>query len=182
MGLAVVYGFVQRHGGAITIQTARGEGTQVSLLLPGSELAIQPVEEDPEPISGELRILVVDDQETIGELVAEMIRVEGHVARVVRDGLAALEALEAEAWDLVVSDQSMPVMTGSELAVEIRSRGWRMPVVLLTGFGEEMRAQGEPPAGINLVVCKPLTRMGLREALHAVGDDLRPRLSAFMTP
>jgi signal transduction histidine kinase len=171
LGLAVVFGFVQRHGGSISIRSALSEGTCVTLLLPGSKLALEPVGADPEPLPGRLRILVVDDQETIGELVAEMIRAEGHLAESVVDGRKAIEVLGTGTWDVVISDQSMPAMSGTELAEEIRARGWRVPFLLLTGFGEEMKAQGGSPPGVDLIVSKPLTRMGLREALHLTFDS-----------
>jgi CheY-like chemotaxis protein len=117
---------------------------------------------------GHLRVLVVDDQEVICELIAEMVRAQGHFAETVLDGPAALVALKHGQWDVMLSDQSMPEMTGAELAAEARSRGCSLPVILLTGFGDEMRAQGGSPPGVDLIVSKPLTAKGLREALKAV--------------
>ena len=168
LGLAVVYGFVQRYGGSISIQSAKGTGTNITLLLPGSHRVVEaePVEEQLEVKL--LRVLVVDDQEVIRELIAEMIRAEGHFAQTVVDGSAALDALKGGSWDVMMSDQSMPEMTGSELAAEARNQGHTLPVILLTGFGDEMREQGGNPPGVDLIVSKPLTSRGLRDALQSV--------------
>lgn len=179
LGLAVVYGFVQRHGGSIAVRSSKGEGTVITLLLPGSERVFEPANLGLGRGEASLKTLVVDDQEIIRELIAEMIRAEGHVAEAVADGHAALGALEREGWDVVISDQSMPLMTGCELAVEMRKRSYSIPFILLTGFGDEMRAQGGNPTGVDLIVSKPLTTAGLREALRsACGPSVIAEISA----
>lgn len=168
LGLAVVYGFVQRYGGSVSVQSVKSQGTTVTLLLPGSHRAVEIEEPEENMELGHLRVLVVDDQEVICELIAEMVRAQGHFAETVLDGPSALRALNDRQWDVMLSDQSMPEMTGAELAAEARSQGYSLPVILLTGFGDEMRAQGGSPPGVDLIVSKPLTAKGLREALKAV--------------
>lgn len=168
LGLAGVYGFVQRHGGAISIESSKGKGTTIALMLPGSRRTVEIEEEVGVAEIKALRVLVVDDQEVIRELIAEMIRAEGHFADTVANGHAALAEMQGKTWDVLVTDQSMPDMTGTELAAEARRRGIEVPVILLTGFGDEMRAQGGNPDGVNLIVSKPLTTKGLRSALAAL--------------
>jgi signal transduction histidine kinase len=167
LGLAAVYGFVQRYGGSIGIKSGKGEGSVFTLTLPGSSVA--PAEPEPERRTSQrlLRILVVDDQEIIRQLIAELLEAEGHFALPVADGAEALRKLSVGNWDLVISDQSMPAMTGSQIAAEMRRRSLRVPFILLTGFGDEMRARGGNPEGVDLLLSKPVTASGLRKALQA---------------
>jgi CheY-like chemotaxis protein len=168
LGLAAVYGFVQRYGGAIGIKSSKGKGSVFTLTLPGSAA----VHAEPEPErkinQRPLRILVVDDQEIIRQVIAEMLEADGHFALPVPDGVEALRNLSAGHWDLVISDQSMPSMTGSQIAAEMRRRNLQVPFILLTGFGDEMRAKGGNPEGVDLLLSKPVTASGLRKALQAV--------------
>jgi signal transduction histidine kinase len=168
LGLAAVYGFVQRYGGSIAIKSAKGKGSVFTLTLPGSsELRTDP-EPEREASQRALRILVVDDQEIIRTLIAELLEAEGHSALAVADGDAAIAQLSGGGWDLVISDQSMPAMTGSQIASEMRRRNLRVPFILLTGFGDEMRAKGGNPEGVDLLLSKPVTASGLRRALREV--------------
>jgi signal transduction histidine kinase len=168
LGLASVYGFVQRHGGGIRIQSEKGKGATFILTLPAGEGG-KTVEPEPEGRLGHvLRILVVDDQDIIRDLMTEMLSSEGHIAHSVVGAADALVELDRAPYDVIISDLSMPDMTGTQLAAEIRSRGRSIPFILLTGFGDEMKAQGAPPPEVDLVLGKPLTISTLRAALLSV--------------
>jgi CheY-like chemotaxis protein len=166
LGLAAVYGFVQRYGGSIGIETSRGKGSVFTLTLPGSNDVEALREPEMEQRLRSLRILIVDDQEIIRQLIAELLEAEGHLADTVADGAEALNRLSEGHWDLVISDQSMPAMTGSQLALELKRLGLGVPVVLLTGFGDEMRARGGKPEGVDVLLSKPVTASNLRRALE----------------
>jgi CheY-like chemotaxis protein len=169
LGLAVAYGIIQRHGGKIEIDSTKGEGTVFSLVLPATDAE---AEAEKEELRGadtrSLRVLVVDDQEIICELMSELLRADGHEPVVAFDGAAALAALDGGRFDIVITDQSMPGMSGEQLAKEIKSRNASMPVILLTGFGEEMKAAGTKPAGIDMIIGKPVSGSDLRKAIHEV--------------
>jgi signal transduction histidine kinase len=174
LGLAAVYGFVQRYGGSIAIKTHKGEGSVFTLTLPGSTaVAAEPKQERRESQKA-LRILVVDDQEIIRQLIAELLMAEGHHAFPVADGAEALQRLGSEHWDLVISDQSMPAMTGAQIALEMRRRNLRVPFILLSGFGDEMRAKGGTPEGVDLLLGKPVTASSLRRALQEATGGAQP--------
>jgi CheY-like chemotaxis protein len=163
-----VYGFVQRYGGSIAIKSAKGAGSVFTLTLPGSTGLRAAPQPEREASQRALRILVVDDQEIIRELIAELLEAEGHSAQAVADGDAAIAQLASGRWDLVISDQSMPAMTGSQIAAEMRRKNLRVPFILLTGFGDEMRAKGGNPEGVDLLLSKPVTASSLRRALREV--------------
>jgi two-component system cell cycle sensor histidine kinase/response regulator CckA len=112
-----------------------------------------------------LKVLVVDDQEIICELITEHLHADGHQAVGVSDPQIALEKLAGESYDLLITDQSMPGMSGEQLARAVKKTKAGLPVILLTGFGEEIKAQGKPPEGIDLVVGKPVSAVELRRAI-----------------
>jgi signal transduction histidine kinase len=183
LGLASVYGFVQRYGGAIRVKSEKGKGASFTLTLPASDAQIDRTQIQPHEPTSPLKILIVDDQEIIRELIAEILRSDGHNITVAATGVEALLQLNKGQFDLLISDLSMPDMTGSQLASEIRAKGDKTPFILLTGFGDEMLAQGSTPLGVDLVLSKPVTSASLYQAIkkilptEALGD-LQPQAPA----
>jgi signal transduction histidine kinase len=168
LGLAAVYGFVQRYGGSVGIQSRKWEGTTFTLTLPSSVVKTMSFAGAESGPVKPLRVLVLDDQEIIRELIVEMLQAEGHEAVAVENGQEVLRQIGLSNWDLVISDQSMPGMTGAQLAAEMRARKSTVPLILMTGFGEEMRTKGGTPPGANLLVSKPVTASTLKKSIAAV--------------
>ncbi|MEC5387890.1 PAS domain-containing protein [Uliginosibacterium sp. H3] len=142
LGLPQVYGFAQQSGGDVLVESTPGQGSTVSLLLPRSNgaliAAIQPI---PEPIAVEVTsvrrsVLLVEDDDEVAALTAEMLAQLGHHATRVSDAAAALGALASNrAIDVVFTDVMMPGgMSGAELACEIRKRRPELAVILTTGY------------------------------------------------
>ena len=167
LGLAVVYGIVQRHGGTIEIESRKGIGSTFTLSFSATEAL--PMEAAPiaEKVNSALRILIVDDQEIICELLSEYLQADGHTTIMATAARRALELVRSEEIDLVITDQSMPDMSGVQLGAAIKKSNAKMPVILLTGFGDEMKAQALPK-GIDLVLGKPVSIADLRNAIHSV--------------
>lgn len=179
LGLSVVYGIIQRHGGMIEITSEIGRGTTFSIRLPLATHETQIFEAPKEAgVSRALRILVADDQEVICELIAEYLRADGHAVEIACDGTDAFNKFNPARFDMVVTDQSMPGMSGQQLAGEIHKSAPGTPIILLTGFGE-MVDLGTPPEGISLIVGKPVSAAKLRRAvLVASGGDEAPTAAA----
>ena len=173
LGLSVVYGIIQRHGGTIDIASEIGRGTTFTITLPVTAAAEESNFVAPDAgIARPLRILVADDQDIICELIAEYLRADGHVVEVACDGNDALAKFDPDRFDLVVTDQSMPGLSGEQLARAINQSAHGTPVILLTGFGDEMQARGTLPEGICLIVGKPVSAADLRRAvLEASGAE-----------
>ena len=165
LGLSVVYGIVHRHGGKIGIFSKKGVGTTFKIDFPITEGAefVEAVALD--HISDPLHVLIVDDQEIICELIAEHLSADGHFTTITANGHQALQAFADGHFDLVITDQSMPLMSGVQLATAIKKISPQTPVVLLTGFGDEMIAHGNRPVGIDLVLSKPVSLTELRDAV-----------------
>ena len=103
--------------------------------------------------------------EIICELIAEHLSADGHFTTITANGHQALQAFADGHFDLVITDQSMPLMSGVQLATAIKKISPQTPVVLLTGFGDEMIAHGNRPVGIDLVISKPVSLTELRDAV-----------------
>jgi signal transduction histidine kinase len=166
LGLAVVYGIIQRHGGTITIQSEVGKGTTFSLLLPATDQKAVVSETNEQPaVNRTLNILVVDDQEIICELIAAHLSADGHEAVTVSDSSEALARFEAGTFDLIITDQSMPGLSGEQLARKIKERKAGTHVIMLTGFGDDLLTNGKPPEGIDRILSKPVSSEDLRRAI-----------------
>jgi signal transduction histidine kinase len=176
LGLAVVYGIVQRHNGVIEIASEKGQGTTISVTFPAGGLMSSPAVEVPLAIEVSRRVLVADDQEIICELLAEYLRADGHEVTLANSGTEALEKFRSGEFDVVVTDQAMPGLSGVQVAATIKSTQPDLPVILLTGFGDEMQATGQLPPEVDLVVCKPVSTTDLRRALVRVFSKKEPRV------
>jgi CheY-like chemotaxis protein/anti-sigma regulatory factor (Ser/Thr protein kinase) len=172
LGLSVAYGIIHRHSGRIEIQSELGKGTTFSLVLPATTAAASTADVVVTNTGTRpLRVLVVDDQEIICELISEQLRTDGHEASTVFDGLQALAALKENSFDVLITDQSMPGMNGEQLAKECKRLYPTMPIILLTGFGEEMKAAGTLPEGIMMIIPKPVSGADLRKAIFEVSGQ-----------
>ena len=169
LGLAVVYGIIQRHGGTIEIASEKGAGTTFSLLLPATDQKAAASDTDEQSaVNRTLSILVVDDQEIICELIAEHLSADGHRPVTASDSAEAFARFEAGGFDLLITDQSMPGVSGEQLARKIKERSPGTHVIMLTGFGDDLLSNGKPPEGIDRILSKPVSSEELRRAIFEV--------------
>ncbi len=152
MGLAVTYGTVQDHEGDIEVETKLGYGTSFIVSFPSAEIPSggEAAAEDAET-GAPARILVVDDEEMVRNVLARLLRLKGHEVEEAVSGPAALELLQSRSFDLIFTDQGMPEMSGREFAAAVRRALPSIPIVLITGDTDV----GEPDANIGVVLPKP---------------------------
>ncbi len=176
LGLSQVYGFAKQSGGDVSVETAPGEGTIFTLLLPRSDAANSPIAvralgpEAPHPSS---RILIVEDNPEVGEFATQLLRELGHETMLASDASEALGRLAADpgAFDLVFTDVVMPGMSGVDLGREIRRLYPNIEIVLTSGYSHVLAQEGRH--GFELLQ-KPYSLEALSSVLGAASRASAP--------
>ena len=176
MGLAVVHGIIASLGGAISMETAPGVGTVFHVVLPSIEEIPEKVTEVTEPLpSGHETVMFVDDEPVITKMAGRMLESLGYDPVVTTDSVRALEMFQQNPgrFDLVITDQVMPELTGSELSKKLLELRPELPIVMCTGFSEKISAEQAAKAGIREYVMKPIARKELAETIRRALDNSR---------
>jgi PAS domain S-box-containing protein len=173
LGVSMVHGFAEQSGGRLVIRSEKNRGTSAELWLPVAENKAQPVvppQLDPAEACRPLTVLAVDDDALVLMNTVSMLEDLGHTVFEAHSGKAALEILKREeSIDLVVTDQAMPKMTGTELAKEIRSEWPDIPILLATGYAD-MTARDD--IGLALL-SKPYLQHDLSAAIRRMNSPPR---------
>jgi PAS domain S-box-containing protein len=171
MGLAVVHGIITSYDGSITVSSVLNEGTSFDILLPCLEQIITTQQEMYQIMpKGKGRILFVDDEEAIVNMVRQML---GHLGYEVIARTSCIDALdtfrsEASSFCLLITDQTMPQMTGIDLAQEFKRIRPDIPVILCTGFSELITPQEAKKLGIDELIMKPIITRDLVKTICCV--------------
>jgi signal transduction histidine kinase/ActR/RegA family two-component response regulator len=169
LGLAMVFGIVERHGGQIAVESAPDQGTAVRLTLPVGA-ADSSAAEAPLADARPLRILVVDDEPALTRMAAFLLESDGHTVGTANSGEEALARLAAEPFDLVLSDVAMgPGMNGWELAAQVQERYPGLPFALATGWGAQIETGEARDRGVGAIIAKPYRRNDLRHVIATLG-------------
>jgi PAS domain S-box-containing protein len=178
LGMSVVFGIINRHKGMITVASEPGRGTCFTIRLPAaSENGSGGAVEDVPSVPRAARILVVDDEPDIVELVTDILECDGHTVRSAGDGPAGLQRLEEESFDLMFCDLGMRGMSGWDVVKEVRARDATIGIVLLTGWGGTLPEERVAAHGIDAVLNKPFEMKKLLESVGRILDvrDRRTR-------
>ena len=169
LGLSVARRIVLNHDGEIRVQSRAGEGTTFTIKLPLSKTIRKDVAQIAVPACPErLSILVVDDEEEVGNVLNELLSDEGHLVRVADDGSKAISLLEKHTFDVVITDLGMHSVTGWDVASAAKRINSKLPVIILTGWvNSALGKETERPA-VDLVLSKPTKRDELITAIARV--------------
>jgi len=187
LGLSIVFGIIERHGGRVDLHSEEGHGTTFTFWLP-IERARETSADDtttPAPAPGEgrpLNVLVVDDEDLLLEIISLNLLLMGHTVDCFTDPKKALERFYKHHYDLVITDRAMPGMTGDQVAARVREFRPETPIVLLTGFANIIRQNGEKPANIDEVLSKPLSQQTLRDLMARHGGRCTAPAEATSAP
>jgi signal transduction histidine kinase/CheY-like chemotaxis protein len=194
LGLAVSFGIIRRHGGTIEVESQYGSGSEFRITLPVATIAeISPRIDlaDPAPTickSGDTlpalkarpRLLVVDDEDFVRDLLQEILEGEDCEVQLAASGNEALALFRESKFDAVCTDIGMPGMSGWELAREIRQRDQRIPIAVITGWGEAVGSNEQKAAGVEWVIAKPFTAERIAELVRDIALK-RESLKSFST-
>jgi len=160
---------MERHGGRIDVESASGEGTTFTLRF---QLAPKTEEAPPAPTRPDAvpprRLVLIDDDAMVRQTLASLLRAYGQVVFEAESGPAGLAILEQQAVEVVLTDLGMPEMTGWEVARQVKERYPRLPILLLTGWGDQVVMEAEERTLVDKVLSKPVPLEALLQALGEV--------------
>jgi signal transduction histidine kinase/CheY-like chemotaxis protein len=178
---SIIFGIVSRHGGEITVDSALGKGSAFTVRLPrSSQSESEAVAECAEPDRpfAEARILLVDDDEMVRETHSEVLGAGGHRVVPVQSGAEAIEQCLAAEFDLVITDLSMPGISGLDLATRLKEQDPGLPVVLLSGWAVQELEEKVKQAGVDHILVKPCLMEDLLNVVRQVARTPRRTLNA----
>jgi nitrogen-specific signal transduction histidine kinase/ActR/RegA family two-component response regulator len=175
LGLSTVHGILKAQGGGLVLESEVGKGTTFHVYLPVLDRVALPAEN--RDVSGALggaeRVLFVDDDEALIEIAKEALEEMGYRVTASKNPAEALDLFRSDssAFDILITDMTMPRLTGIQLAVEVRSVRPDMPVILCTGYRQVAKPEDIEMAGIGRIVPKPATSKDLARAIRSLMDQ-----------
>ncbi len=175
MGLAVIHGIVKSYNGSITVRSRRGEGTRFQVFFPVAEKAAREEKEreDPPPM-GKANILYVDDEDFLVELASQMLEQLQYDVVATESPRQALEIFRRNPYrfDLMITDMTMPHMNGVQLTTAVREVRKDFPVIICTGFSEQINPENAREMGLSGFLLKPFSIRDMAIAIQrALGSD-----------
>ncbi len=182
LGLAVSFGIIRRHSGNIEVESQYGSGTEFRITLPVAKIVASSVNQSecapvvlPEEVSPiveqrqlPMRLLVVDDEVFVRDLLRDILEGERCDVCVAESGNEGLALFREMSFDAVFTDVGMPGMSGWELAREIRQVNKKIPIAVITGWGEAVGSHEQKEAGVDWIVAKPFTADRIAELVRDI--------------
>ncbi len=177
LGLAVVYGIIQKHKGGIKVYSEEGKGSTFNVYLPLMKTNATPVLDNRSSKlpTGTEKILLVDDEISVAKLEGQMLSRLGYQVTKLSNSVDALNKFKTnpEHFDLVISDMTMPNMTGDQLAKEILSIEPDIPIIICTGFSERINKEQVEIIGVKGFIMKPVLKSDMAQMVRRVLDEAK---------
>ena len=179
MGLAVVHGIINQHNGHICVDSEEGKGTTFNVLLPASKSAMN--KSDTVQFinfAGKESILIIDDEPMVGELVKETLQLQGYETKLFFSSEDAAKhfAENSDKYDLILSDYMMPGLTGDKLAASIRESNETVPIILATGYSNNITKDAALAIGITEFIMKPIVGEELCKAVRDCLNEAKTKI------
>ncbi|MBN2420377.1 MAG: response regulator [Deltaproteobacteria bacterium] len=173
LGLSTIHGIIKNYGGSITVKSAVGKGTTFCIYLP----TVDAVDTGADSIKSDIpkgseHILIVDDEKAAVDSMGETLERLGYKTTALTSSIEALETFRnnPEIFDLVITDMTMPKMTGKELVTELKLLRHDIPIILCTGFSEQINREIAKELGIDVFIMKPIIREKIANSIREVLD------------
>lgn len=176
LGLATVYGIIKEHDGDIRVYSALGKGTTFNVYLPIVEQTQESAVDHTNEVypTGSERVLIVDDEPSIAKLGRRMLERLGYDVTALNSSIEALEVVQKNphVFDLVITDMTMPNLTGDKLAKEILAINPDMPIIICTGYSDRLNQDKSYQIGVKAFLMKPVAMKDLSQTVRKVLDQL----------
>jgi signal transduction histidine kinase/PAS domain-containing protein/ActR/RegA family two-component response regulator len=184
MGLALVYGTIKKYGGTIQVDSRLGHGTVFTILLPTTRLTGPNQPSQPEALpQGSERILFVDDESVITKMGNQFLTKWGYDVTSCTSSMAALDLFRARPhdFDLIITDLTMPDLSGDELAMALIKIRPDIPIILCTGYSQQICEETARQIGIKAFAYKPIAKADFAKTIRNILDDTKKSPSGDMT-
>lgn len=173
LGLGMVHEMVRKHRGSVEIDSAPGHGTTFRLRLPLARVKVDDDTELSTHLNRSLNVLLVDDDQRVRDILVQFLSQDGHRVTEASNGRDGLVSFYADQFDLIITDQAMPLVNGEQMAQSIRKKGWKGPIIMISGFADQMKDNGNLPKNVDVVLRKPVQLATLRKTMVQVvnGND-----------
>ena len=176
LGLSVVHGIVKKLGGTVSVYSKKGQGTAFSILIPCTKIAQTAQGQKKMPLKkGTARVAVIDDEKAIATTLQSILSNLGYRVTAFTEGRTALERIVSSPghFDIIITDYTMPQITGLEIAGHLKDAGIRIPVILTSGYmGKEIEEMARD-AGVLDFITKPINTYHLADAMHRILKNRR---------
>ena len=176
MGLAMVHGVIESYGGKIDVDSRLEEGTTFTINLPISKKRSTQAVYVPEELpTGTERILLVDDEAPIAKMGSQILERLGYSVTTRTSSIEALELFQTKPndFDLVVTDMTMPNLTGDKMAIELMKVRPDIPIILCTGYSKRISDESAADIGIKAFAYKPVVKADLAKTVRKVLDEVK---------
>ena len=184
LGLAMVYGMVQRHSAELEIESAVGQGTTLRLSFIPAQASLLTVEHRPAALqrTGSLRLLLVDDDPLLIKSLREVLEGDGHIVAMADGGQNGINTFLSthrgpDPFAVVITDLGMPYVDGRKVAAAVKAASPDTPVIMLTGWGRRLIAENDIPPHVDRILSKPPKLTELRAALAELTRETAPKAS-----
>jgi PAS domain S-box-containing protein len=174
LGLSVSYGIINRHHGTIAVDSVEGKGTAFTVKLPITKKTVERDVKEEKSLTAKTekkkaRILVIEDEEDIRQLLRDILTNVGHEVEIAADGSEGIKIFEKKEFDLVFTDLGMPGMSGWQVAEKVKNINGKVPVALITGWNVKLEMSDMEDSGISLVIHKPFK---MEQVLNLVQEGM----------
>jgi PAS domain S-box-containing protein len=176
LGLSMVYGIIKDHKGDIQVYSELGKGSVFSVYIPLLKeiIAKQPTQENETISTGNEKILLVDDEQSIVQMEKKMLERMGYSVTAMTDSVQAVEMFKKnpQQFDLIITDMTMPKMTGDQLARELIAIRPEIPVIISTGYSDRLNEKQAGQLGIKAFLMKPVSKFDMARTVREVLDSI----------
>ena len=174
LGMTVAYSIILQHNGKMAVESEEGKGTTFIIKFPLSRVKEEGETQALEQPAGKVKILLIEDDEDLQGVLVDMLSGEGYEVKVACSGIEGISLLKLEKYDVIITDLGISGMTGWDFAAEAKEINPRIPVILVTGWGDQILTQEAKDLGVEVVLSKPIKRENLERAI-ARALKLKPK-------